>query len=49
MTRPPLLREGWTVTLGCATNWVTIREGMIVRCREFHDEGDALEAAGLLE
>jgi ketosteroid isomerase-like protein len=28
---------------------VTIREGMIVRFREFYDEGEALEAAGLSE
>ena len=28
---------------------LTIREGMIVRIREFYDEGPALEAAGLSE
>jgi ketosteroid isomerase-like protein len=28
---------------------LTIREGMIVRIREFYDEQDALEAAGLEE
>ena len=28
---------------------LTFREGMIVRFREFHDESDALEAAGLSE
>jgi ketosteroid isomerase-like protein len=28
---------------------LTIRDGMIVRIREFYDEGDALEAAGLSE
>jgi ketosteroid isomerase-like protein len=34
-----------------ATNYelLTIREGMIVRIREFYDERNALEAAGLLE
>jgi ketosteroid isomerase-like protein len=32
-----------------STNYelLTIRDGMIVRIREFYDEGDALEAAGL--
>jgi ketosteroid isomerase-like protein len=28
---------------------LTIRDGMIVRIREFYDEGDALKAAGLSE
>jgi ketosteroid isomerase-like protein len=28
---------------------LTIRDGMIARIREFYDEGDALEAAGLRE
>jgi ketosteroid isomerase-like protein len=28
---------------------LTIRDGMIVRFREFYDESDALEAAGLAE
>ena len=28
---------------------LTIRDGMIVRIREFYDEGDALEAGGLSE
>ncbi len=28
---------------------LTIRDGMIVRFREFYDESDALEAAGLRE
>ena len=34
-----------------STNYelLTIRDGMIVRIREFYDEGDALEAAGLSE
>jgi ketosteroid isomerase-like protein len=34
-----------------STNYelLTIRGGMIVRIREFYDEGDALEAAGLRE
>ena len=34
-----------------STNYelLTIRDGMIVRIREFYDEGDALEAAGLRE
>jgi ketosteroid isomerase-like protein len=34
-----------------ATNYelLTIRDGMIVRIREFYDTGDALEAAGLRE
>jgi ketosteroid isomerase-like protein len=34
-----------------STNYelLTIRDGMIARIREFYDEGDALEAAGLSE
>lgn len=34
-----------------STNYelLTIRDGLIVRIREFYDEGDALEAAGLSE
>jgi ketosteroid isomerase-like protein len=34
-----------------STNYelLTIRDGMIVHIREFYDEGDALEAAGLRE
>jgi ketosteroid isomerase-like protein len=34
-----------------STNYelLTIRDGMIVRIREFYDEGEALEAAGLSE
>jgi ketosteroid isomerase-like protein len=34
-----------------STNYelLTIRDGMIVRIREFYDEGDALEAVGLSE
>jgi ketosteroid isomerase-like protein len=34
-----------------STNYelLTIRNGMIVRIREFYDEGDALEAGGLSE
>jgi ketosteroid isomerase-like protein len=34
-----------------STNYelLTIRDGMIVRIREFYDEGNALEAAGLRE
>jgi ketosteroid isomerase-like protein len=34
-----------------STNYelLTIRDGMIMRIREFYDEGDALEAAGLSE
>jgi ketosteroid isomerase-like protein len=34
-----------------STNYelLTIRDGMIVRIREFYDEGNALEAAGLSE
>jgi ketosteroid isomerase-like protein len=28
---------------------LTVRHGMIVRFREFYDEGEALEAAGLSE
>jgi ketosteroid isomerase-like protein len=32
-----------------STNWelLTIRDGLIVRIREYYDEGNALEAAGL--
>ena len=34
-----------------STNYelLTFREGLIVRIREFYDEGEALEAAGLSE
>jgi ketosteroid isomerase-like protein len=34
-----------------STNWelLTIRDGLIVRIREYYDEGKALEAAGLRE
>jgi len=28
---------------------ITIRDGMIVRVREYYDKGNALEAAGLRE
>jgi len=35
----------------CSTNYelLTIRDGMIVRIREYYDEANALEAAGLAE